>query len=163
MKDYTLEYCYKCNTDRLLDQDGGYYVCQVYGEVGGYKNQESFIPQIWRKQRSEHKRNKWFAKVLRRYVNQRDVSILFNDFMKVVVELKKNKLIKKNISRYDYYIIRLATRRGIKLLKSSNHLKENSNIRVKFDDLLFGIVYRELGWDKNCNCPYYLIWENKRN
>ena len=69
-------------------------------------------------------------------------------------------MINKNVSRYDYYIIRLASRVGAKLIKKPTDLT-HSETRDAFDDRLFGYVYPSLGWDKNCKCPYYLKWKKK--
>ena len=71
--------------------------------------------------------------------------------MDVVRIMTQQNLIKKNVSRYDYYIIRLASRKCAKLIKT----------KKKFDDRLFGTTYPILGWDKNCYCPYYLKWKKR--
>ena len=75
--------------------------------------------------------------------------------------MKKEKLINgKNVSRYNYYIIRLFNRRGIPL---KCHVKDAAGSKTKkmFDGHLFGIIYRKLGWDKDCNCLYYLAWRGE--
>ena len=46
--------------------------------------------------------------------------------MTVVNAIKKKHLIRSTISRYGYYIIRLASRRNIPLIKQPNDLKENT-------------------------------------
>ena len=76
--------------------------------------------------------------------------------------MRQEILIKgRNVSRYNYYIIRLCSRRGIPL---NCHLKDliESKTKEKFDDRLFGIIYNKLGWDseaaKKCECRYYLNW-----
>ena len=86
------------------------------------------------------------------------VSLLVDDLMKVIHFLKNNNLI-KNVSRYTYYVIRLASQRSILLLIKPKDLKDGP---IKnwfdgnwFDGNLFNIIYPELGWDINCNCPYY--------
>lgn len=72
--------------------------------------------------------------------------------------MNKRNLIKgHNISRYNYYIIRLCSRRNIQLLKEIPDMK-NSKTRHKFDDNLFGVVYKELKWDTKYDCPYYKEW-----
>ena len=53
--------------------------------------------------------------------------------------LRKEKLISgRNVSRYNYYIIRLCSRRGMPL---NFHLKDliESKMKNKSDDLLFGM------------------------
>ena len=56
-----------------------------------------------------------------------------------------------------YLGIRLCSRKGIPL---NCHLKDliESKTKDKFDDRLFGIVYKNLEWDKDCNFSYYLKW-----
>ena len=80
--------------------------------------------------------------------------------MKIVNVMKRNNLIKNNISRYSYYIIRLTSRRKIKLLNKPTDLK-NGKTKEIFDDRLFGFVYDESGWNNNCNCHYYKKWLEK--
>ena len=80
--------------------------------------------------------------------------------MDVVRIMTQQNLIKKNVSRYDYYIIRLASRKCAKLIKKPNDLV-HIKTKKKFDDRLFGTTYPILGWDKNCYCPYYLKWKKK--
>ena len=49
-----------------------------------------------------------------------------SDFMKVVKTMNKNSLIKGcNVSRYNYYIIRLCLSGDIKLLKIINNMKQS--------------------------------------
>ena len=72
--------------------------------------------------------------------------------------MTKRGMIKKNTSRYDYYIIRLASRIDAKLIKKPKDLVLEKS-RKYFDDRLFGTVYPLLGWDENCKCKYYLKWK----
>ena len=68
-KDYSdSEFCYKCDEFRIrwLQQEGGYYVCESCGEIGGYNIQNEWIPQIWLKNKSVHKRDRWFEKKCRK-------------------------------------------------------------------------------------------------
>lgn len=50
LKDYTVEFCYECNTDHIFHSE-----CFI--------RQYNFIPNIWMKNKSIHKRNKWFEKI----------------------------------------------------------------------------------------------------
>ena len=95
-------------------------------------------------------------KRLRECIDSKYISIITDDFEKVLDVMRKEKLIKgRNISRYNYYIIRLCSKRGIPL---NCHLKDliESKTKEKFDDRSFGIVYKKLGWDEKCECRYYL-------
>ena len=72
--------------------------------------------------------------------------------------MRKEKLITgRDVSRHNYYNIRLCRRRGIPL---NCHVKDfiESKMKNKFDDLLFGIMYKKLEWDKHCSSSYYLKW-----
>ena len=44
-------------------------------------------------------------------------------------------------------------------MKNINDMK-HSKTWAKFDDNLFGIIYKELKWDIVCSCPYYKEWCN---
>ena len=95
-------------------------------------------------------------KRLRECIDSRYINIIIDDFEKVLDIMRKEKLITgRNVSRYNYYIIRLCSRRGIPL---NCHLKDliESKTKEKFDDRLFGIVYKKLEWDKDCSCSYFL-------
>lgn len=64
-------------------------------------------------------------------------------FNKIFDTMKHNNLIKGlNLLRYNYYIIRIASKNG----KTKGY----------FDDRLFGQVYKILGWNIDFKCPYYL-------
>lgn len=58
-KDYSLEFCYKCNTDRILNNEDSYHICSECGEVGKYLTKERYIPEIW----MMNKRSKCLKKV----------------------------------------------------------------------------------------------------
>ena len=97
-------------------------------------------------------------KRLRKCVDSKYINIITDDFMKVLDVMREKKLIScRNVSRYNYYIIRLCSRRGIPLNCCLKDLIE-SNTKKVFDDRLFGVIYKELGWDKKCICRYYLNW-----
>ena len=75
-----------------------------------------------------------------KYVNPKHCRSIVSDFIEVVAIKIKHKMIKKNVSRYDYYIIRLASRKGAKLIKKPTDLT-HSKTRNSFDDRLFGAHY----------------------
>lgn len=51
--------------------------------LGGYEHQNEWIPEIWLKNRSVHKRERWFEKKARQFVKCKHLSILTYDFIKV--------------------------------------------------------------------------------
>lgn len=116
-----IDYCSMCNDDKVLMPDCC-FSCPNCGEVGGYRTQEDFIPDIWMKcQKVSINVMSGLRKKIREYVNQKYFNIMVKDFQKVLDGMKNNKLIKgQNLSRYSYYIIWIASRNSIGLLK--NHL-----------------------------------------
>ena len=81
--------------------------------------------------------------------------------MKVVDVMKKEELFNGwNVSRYNYYIIRLCSRRGNPLKCYLKDMADSKTNKI-FDDGLFGIIYSKLGLDKDCNCLYYLAWRGE--
>ena len=87
-KDYSLEFCYKCNTYRILDHEDGYYICPDCGEI---ISPENVIFQIF------GQRRKWFEKVARKYGSSQHIHLIVNDFMQVVTRLKRHGLIRTNV------------------------------------------------------------------
>ena len=105
-------YCYECKKHRVKVQDG-FYTCTTCGETE-YGHVENFIPEIWMKNKSVHSRKRWFVNKVREFVDSKYIGMISHDFMSVVNVMIKHHLIKgKNVSRYEYYIIRLASRRNI--------------------------------------------------
>ena len=105
--------------------------------------------------RSRHIRNR-----VRKFVHHKYQSSIVSDFLDVIRIVTQQNFIKKNVSRYNYYIIRLASRKCAKRIKKPDDLV-HIKTKKKFDDRLFGTIYPILGWDKNCHCLYYLKWKKK--
>ena len=68
--------------------------------------------------------------------------------MKVVTVLRSEGCVKKNVNRYDFYIIRLCSLLHIKLKNAPRDLKSGKTMRT-FERNLYGVVYPELGWDNH--------------
>lgn len=68
--------------------------------------------------------------------------------------------------KYDYYILRLLSRQGRNALLAHADLDlrdvVSDKIRNKADDILFGVVYKRLGWDLLNSCPFYLRWAEEK-
>ena len=60
------------------------------------------------------------------------------------------------ISRYTYYKTGISK---INSIVNKTKRSERWTIKNRFDSNLFNIIYPELGWDINCNCPYYREWK----
>ena len=124
-------YCSDCKVDRIIADHA-------------FVHEGQWIDNIWLKykKKSVHSRNRWTYKKLCRCVEDQCIDHICDDF------IKEEKLISgRNVSRYNYYIIRLCSRRGIPL---------KCHVKDMVDDRLFGVVYPQLGRDKYCNCLYYL-------
>jgi hypothetical protein len=63
----------------------------------------------------------------------------------------------KIITNYGFYLRRLCSKNGIK--PPNNKFGEPSMIPTiaKLEDRLFGVVYKDLGWNPT-HCPYYHNW-----
>ena len=148
----TALYCNDCNMKRIVAD--GYYMCPKCGIITDnyLANGGEWIENIWMKyKKTIHNRSKWMYERLHECVDSRYINI-------IVDIMRKEKLISdRNVARYNYCIIRICSRRGIPL---NCYLKDliESKMKYKFDDQLFGIVYKKLEWDKDCSCLYYLKW-----
>ena len=107
-----------CGDYRVVDADG--LVCPSCGvrhfilERPGKFN--------WMKKKAIHTYRRWMSKRLQDHsiVNINDIPIIVSVFSKIVGALQEAGFVKKNVSLYDYYILRVCSRRGIK----SRELKE---------------------------------------
>jgi hypothetical protein len=155
-----LLFCCNCNKDKIIDDQ--LYICPKCGECQ-YEYSENWIENIFYYRKSVHSRRRWFFNKIKKCVDHQYVNILTSDFIKIVQVVKSKRLLSgMNISRYAYYIIRLASRRGI-LLKNNVTDMKNSNTRSKFDNIPFGVVYPALKWDIGCKCKYYQEWLTSKN
>ena len=73
---------------------------------------------------------------------------LVSDFHKIVSVLREEGLIKRNVSRYDFYIIRICSRKRIqpRELTKGEGLSDlkNGKTRCRFKEQLYGTVYQKL-------------------
>jgi hypothetical protein len=65
----------------------------------------------------------------------------------------------RNIVRYKFYLLRLASRGRIELKDPPEDIKTKKLINI-LEDRLYGKVSVELGW-KGEMCPYYNSWVNR--
>ena len=153
-------YCTKCEIElRIIDD--GLFICDEYGEVYDSVMVSEWVDNIClHRKKSIYIRSRNIRNRLEKYVHHSHLLYVFQDFLKVVDIMTKHGLIKRNISRYDYYIIKLSSRINALLIKKPKDWV-HSKTRKIFDDRLFGRVYPLLGWDKNCKCKYYLKWKKK--
>lgn len=95
------------------------YVCVECGKVG-YEMVQQWVDNIWlNRKTSVYTRSRHIRATVEQYAHPQHRSSIVSDFIGVVDIITKHEMIKKNISRYDYYIIRLASRKGVKLVKKN--------------------------------------------
>ena len=62
--------------------------------------------------------------------------------------IKVNRLIRTNVSRHDFYIMRICSRPGIPIKGTVRDLKPGkANDRYEYN--LYGVVHKDLGWNIN--------------
>lgn len=112
-----IEYCDNSDEAKVLQSDGC-FSCPICREVEGYRSQD-FILQIWLKcEKSIHKKDKWFEKKVK-YVIQKYFKVTTNDLNMIDDTIKQQNLMKGwNLSRYNYYVFKIASRNGIHLGKT---------------------------------------------
>ena len=109
--------CEECKGRIIINEELRVFtICGVYH---GYLHvSEKPGEYDWMKKKSVHKRNKWMEKRLReRGVHWSKVDIIVHAFNLIVTELRKH--IVHNVSRYDYYVIRIYSRRQIQIPDST--------------------------------------------
>ena len=69
----------------------------------------------WMKKKSVHTYRRWMWKRLRdrSVATHNEIGLIVSDFHKIVSVLREEGLIKRNVSRYDFYIIRICSRKRI--------------------------------------------------
>lgn len=83
----------------MLNATNCSFTCNKCGEVGSFRSQEDFVPQIWLKcEKSIHKRYKWFENKLREDISQKYFKIMIVDTMK-----QQNLIKGHNLSRQLLY------------------------------------------------------------
>ena len=93
------------------------FVCVNCGEVGDYEMIQEWVGNIWiNRKKSRYIRSRHIRSRVEQYVHTSYRSSVVSDFMEVVAIMIIHKMINKNVPRYDYYIIMLASRIGVKLI-----------------------------------------------
>jgi hypothetical protein len=117
----------------------------------------NFNKDDYLKKKRRHNRVRWFKRLLVKHVANCDRRRLSNQFKVVVRCIERIRLERgRNIVRYKFYLLRLASRSNIKLRDPSEDIKTQKLINL-LEDRLYGKVFVELGW-KGKECPYYNAW-----
>lgn len=96
----------------------------------------------------EHPRNRSMKRRLTGVVEETGfVDLILADFSRVLHVIMSKDLIKgRRFSGYNYYIIRLCSRRGVELLPNGVKDLRKGKTKDTFHNNLFGVVYRKLAW-----------------
>ena len=114
------------------------------------------------KKKSCHKRVRWFERHLLKHVANRDGDKIREQFRKIVRCIQRLRLQRgRNIVRYKFYLLRLASMNGIELRDPSEDIKTEKIVNI-LEDRLYGKVFVDLGW-KPEGCPYYNNWKNRES
>lgn len=72
---------------------------------------------------------------------------IVQDFVTVSHKPHKFQLVRKNISKYGFYTLRLCSRRQVELRCKVNDLKPGQPTIRYFEHNLYSIAWPSLGWD----------------
>jgi hypothetical protein len=109
------------------------------------------------KKKTSHNRVRWFGRQLLKHVDNPDRAKLRNQFQKVVRCIQRLRLQRgRNIVRYKFYLLRLASMNRIKLRNPPEDIRTEKIVNA-LEDRLYGKVFVELGW-KPEGCKNYNKW-----
>ena len=112
------------------------------------------------KKKSYHKRVRWFERHLFKHVAARDRDTMREQFRSIVRCIQRLRLQRgRNIVRYKFYLLRLASMNGIELRDPPEDISTQNIINI-LEDRLYGKVFVDLGWQPE-NCKYYNNWKNR--
>ena len=117
----------------------------------------NFNKDDYLKKKSRYNRVRWFNRLLVKHVANCDRKRLSSQFKAVVRCIERMRLGRgRNIVRYKFYLLRLASRSNIELRDPPEDIRTQKLINL-LEDRLYGKVFVELGWDDK-KCPYYTVW-----
>jgi hypothetical protein len=135
--------CTECGICEL--NNFSYYVSYNY-------NKDDYLEK-----KTSHNRVRWFGRQLLKHVDNPDRTKLRNQFQKVVRCIQRLRLQRgRNIVRYKFYLLRLASMNRIKSRNPPEDIRTEKIVNA-LEDRLYGKVFVELGW-KPEGCKYYDKW-----
>jgi hypothetical protein len=157
--------CRNCGS-KFIVLISGADTCTVCGtsEVSHFSHYISYNynKDDYLKKKSCHKRVRWFERHLLKHVANRDRDKIREQFRKIVRCIQRLRLQRgRNIVRYKFYLLRLASMDGIELRDPPEDIKTEKIVNI-LEDRLYGKVFVELGW-KPEGCPYYNNWKNRES
>jgi hypothetical protein len=155
--------CRDCKSPHIAEL-GGVDTCIECGACNmvslSYYVSYNFSKNDYLKKKSRHDRVRWFNRLLVKHVSNCDRQRLSNQFKVVVRCIERMRLDRgRNIVRYKFYLLRLASRSKIKLHDPPEDIKTQRLVNI-LKDRLYGKVFVELGW-KGKECPYYTAWVSR--
>ncbi|CAB4002820.1 Hypothetical predicted protein [Paramuricea clavata] len=138
--------CTQCGTS---DRNGfTYYVSYNH-------NKDDYL-----KKKSCHNRVRWFERHLLEHVASGDRDTIREQFRSIVRCIQRLRLQRgRNIVRYKFYLLRIASMNNITLRNPPEDIKTKRIVDI-LENRLYGKVFPELGW-KPANCKYYNNWKLK--
>lgn len=160
------DYCDECEKGRMKVPYG--YVCSECGTTYYAFDDTMYVERVWLHRKSKHSRARWMEKRVKSkvpMVPHGDLNLIVCDFKLIVDTIISESLSKgANLTRYDYYIIRIVSRNRL-----DGHVKISlfkdlcaGKRRDEYDDMLYGKVFPALSWDCGCSCPMYLNWRKRK-
>ncbi|CAB3978681.1 Hypothetical predicted protein [Paramuricea clavata] len=149
--------CSECGSKSIIIIDGA-DTCTECGvcEMNNFSHYVSYNynKDDYLKKKTSHNRVCWFGRQQLEHVDNPDRLILRNQFQKVVRCIQRLRLQRgRNIVRYKFYLLRLASMNGIELRDPHEDIS-TERIVNELEDHLYGKVFVELGW-KSEGCQYY--------
>jgi hypothetical protein len=95
-----------------------------------------------------------------KHVAARDRDTMREQFRSIVRYIQRLRLQRgRNIVRYKFYLLRLASMNGIELRDPPEDIRTQKIVNI-LEDRLYGKVFVELGWQPE-KCTYYNNWKNR--
>ncbi|CAB3977050.1 Hypothetical predicted protein [Paramuricea clavata] len=136
--------CTRCGTSAM--NNFTYYVSYNH-------NKDDYL-----KKKSSHNRVRWFERHLFEHVASGDRDTIREQFRSIVRCIQRLRLQRgRNIVRYKFYLLRLASMNNIMLRNPPEDIKTQRIVNI-LEDRLYGKVFPELGWEPE-NCKYYNNWK----
>ncbi|CAB3997203.1 Hypothetical predicted protein [Paramuricea clavata] len=157
--------CSECGSKSIVTIDGA-DTCTQCGASDmnnfSYYISYNYNKDDYLKKKSCHNRVRWFERHLFEHVASRDRDIIREQFRSIVRCIQRLRLQRgRNIVRYKFYLLRIASMNGITLRNPPEDIKTQKIVDI-LEDRLYGKVFVELGW-KPENCKYYNNWKIKIN
>jgi hypothetical protein len=155
--------CSECGSKSIVMIDG-VDTCTMCGACDmnnfSYYVSYNYNKDDYLKKKSCHKRVRWFERHLLKHVADRDRDKIREQFRSIVRCIQRLRLQRgRNIVRYKFYLLRLASMNDIELRDPPEDIRTQMIINI-LEDRLYGKVFVELGW-KPEKCTYYNNWKNR--